>query len=131
MLSFRAFSILARITTIGVCWVIVMGAPLLVFTPPLTPATIRPFIGIFYFLLLLTGTVLARSWGLPGVVLMALPFLLMFTLMGTEAALGDAPFGLDGWHALWLWAIYGVVALAWQLGTRWHSPARSSGKLLE
>lgn len=130
MLGFRAFSILVRITTIGVCWVIVMGVPLLFFSPPLTAATIRPFLGVFYVLLLFTGTVVARTWGLMGAVVLALPFLLMFTLMGAQAAIAEAPFGLDGWQALWFWAIYGVVGLAARIGDRLPSPARERGQLL-
>ncbi len=130
MLSFQVFSVLVRITTIGVCWVIVMGVPLLFFSPPLTAATIRPFLAIFYALLLLTGTVVARTWGLRGAVVLAVPFLLMFTLMGAEAAIAEAPFGLDGLQALWFWAIYGVVGLAGKLGALLPSPARERGQLL-
>ena len=130
MLSIRAFALLARITTFGVCWVIVMGLPLVFFSPPLTASTIRPFLAMFYVLLLGTGTIVARTWGLSGVVIMALPFLLMFSLMAAESLLGAPPYGLGGWQVLWFLAIYGVVALAWRLGGALPSPARERGQLL-
>jgi hypothetical protein len=132
MVSLRVFALLARFLTVMVCWIILMGVPLLVFERPLTLANLMPFLGVFYALLLLTGTVVARSWGGKGVVFLAFPFLLLFTIFGLQTFVEAAsPLGLEPPGGLAFFAIYGVVWLAWRLGARWRSPARESGRLLD
>lgn len=129
MLQVRIFAFLAKFLTVMVCWIIVMGLPLLFFRPPLDPFQMKVFLGVFYALLLVTGTVISRSWGAGGLVFMAFPFLLLFGLVAGRAIGGEGP-GDDAWGALNFLAIYPVTWLCWRLGSRWKSPAREDGRLL-
>lgn len=131
MLGLHLVALLARFVTVMICWVILMGVPLLIFTPPLDDTNLKPYLGVHYALLLLLGTVIARSWGGGGLLLMALPFLIINTFFGAKAVLqpGDDP-AADYLGSLNFFAVWAVTWLAWRLGRRWHSPAREEGRLL-
>ncbi len=131
MLSLHFFALLARFVTVMVCWIILMVMPLLVFTPPLDETNFKPYLGLHYALLLLLGTVVSRSWGGGGLLLMTFPFLLINTFLGVKAVIQPGEVGvIDQVGSLNFFAIYGVVWLAWRLGKKWHSPAKEDGRLL-
>ena len=126
MLALRLFTLLARILTVMICWIILMGVPLLFFEPKIT----KPYLGLFYALLLLTGTVVARSWGGRGLVFMVFPFVLLYTLQAGKILMESPAGSPDQLGALNFLAIYGVTWLAWRLGRALPSPSRDEGRLL-
>jgi len=130
MIQMTIVSVLTRVLTVLVCWLLLMGLPLIFFHPPLEPGDLKVFLGFFYALLLFLGTVLARTWGGKGLLFMASPFLVLFTGLAVRVTLVEGPGVLDKLPALNFLAIYGVTFLAWRLGARWYSPAREEGKLL-
>lgn len=131
MLSLHVVALLARFVTVMICWVIMMGVPLMFITPPLDETNLKLYLGLNYALLLVLGTVIARSWGGGGLLLMALPFLIINSFFGAKALLqpGDDPWA-DYVGSLNFFAIWLVTWLAWRLGRGWHSPAREDGRLL-
>lgn len=131
MFSIHAFALLARLVTVMICWVILMGVPLLFFTPPLDETNLKPYLGVHYALLLGLGTVIARSWGGGGLLLMAFPFLIINTILGAKAVLQPGDDALvDQAGSLNFFVVYAVVWLAWRLGRKWYSPAKEEGKLI-
>lgn len=131
MLSLRFFALLARFVTVMFCWLILMAVPLAVFTPPLDDSNFKPYLGLHYALLLGLGTLIARSWGAGGLVLMAFPFVLINTILGAKAVLqpGTEPLA-DQIGSLNFFVVYAVVWLAWRIGRALPSPARDEGRLL-
>lgn len=111
----RTYSILARSLAVVVSWLVLMGLPLMFFHAPLGTADFKRFLGVFYALLLFVATVVMRGWGASSLLLMALPFLALFTALGVRPLLEPA---MDGITSLNFFAIYGVVFLAWRLGKR-------------
>lgn len=131
MLSLHFFALLARFVTVMICWIILMAVPLLIFTPPLDETNLKQYLGVHYALLLLLGTVIARSWGGGGLLLMALPFLIINTFLGVKAVIQPGQEALaDQVGSLNFFVVYAVVWVAWRLGKKWHSPAKEEGRLL-
>lgn len=126
----RVFTILARTLAVMVCWLILMGVPLLLFRSPLGPDDLKRFLGVFYALLLFTGFTLSRAWGIKGLLLMAFPFLVVFTALGLRTLVNGAMAPLDKLTSLNFFAIYGVLFLAGRLGARPTSPRVDDGKLM-
>lgn len=131
MLRLHLFALLARIVTVLVSWVILMGVPALLFEPPLSGEDWKLFLGIFYALFLVLGVWLARSWGGRGVIWLGLPFFLLFTGVVVQAVANPAlaP-GEKAMTALGFGALYLVAWLAWRIGRRLGSPARERGELI-
>jgi hypothetical protein len=108
----RVYEILARALAVMLCWVILMGLPVLFFRPPLDRSDLKLFLGVFYAILLFTGTVLERSYGTRSLLLMAFPFLVLFTALGMRNLLE----GTNLVASLNFLAVYAVLFLAWRLG---------------
>jgi hypothetical protein len=117
----RVYTILARALSVMMCWVVLMGLPVLFFRPPLGPEDLKVFLGVFYALLLVVGTFLARAWDLKGLLLVAFPFFVLFTALGMRAWLAAGPAWQDKLPAMNFLIIYGVIFLAWRLGVKLRS----------
>lgn len=131
MLRLHLFALLARIVTVLVSWVILMGVPALMFEPPLSSEDWKLFLGIFYALFLVLGVWLARSWGGRGVLWLGLPFFLLFTGVVVQAVANPALAPREkAMTALGFGALYLVAWLAWRIGRRLGSPARERGELI-
>ncbi|MDB5097603.1 MAG: hypothetical protein JWM80_2024 [Cyanobacteria bacterium RYN_339] len=113
----RVYLVLGRALAVMLCWVVLMGLPILFFRGPIGPGDLKLFLGIFYALLLATGTVLARLAGARSLLLMAFPFLLVFTALGLRALLDPAIGGWDKATSLNFFAVYAVLFLSWRLGS--------------
>lgn len=113
----RVYLVLGRILAVMLSWVFLMGLPLLFFRPPLGAQDLKQFLGVFYALLLFNSTVIARMVGTKALLLMAFPFLVLFTALGMRAVIGGAALV----SSLNFFAVYAVVFLAWRLG-KWRAP---------
>ena len=121
------FTQLTRLLTVMVCWMALMGIPLLCLPRPLDAAHIHPFLGIFYVTLLVTGTWLSRSWNGGGLAFMVSPFWALFTALAWVFAWrDDAGPGV----AFAFLLIFPVTWVCWQVGKRLPSAARDHGVLL-
>jgi hypothetical protein len=124
----RLPTLLARVLTMLICWSILMGVPVLLFKGPFTePGELKRFLGVFYALLLALGALVGRSWGWPGVVGVALPFVMFFSMLGASKLLDPSLSTAEklGW-GLNFGAIYAVVWLSGRLGKLWHKNDKTS-----
>lgn len=125
MVWLRIFSLLTRLLTVMVCWMALMGVPMLFFQPPLKPEQFAPLLAVFYTTQLVASTWVARSWGGAGPALVGLPFMAFFTVIAVQKGLGPDP-----WAAWPYLGVYPVAMVAWRLGLRFPSAARDHGTLL-
>ena len=112
----RVYDVMARALAVMVGWIVLMGLPLLFFHGPLDVSQLKPFLGVFYALMLAIGTVLSRAWGGSQVLLFAFPFLVLFSAVGGHYLVDGTLAWGDRLAALDFLVIYGVVFLAWRLG---------------
>jgi hypothetical protein len=128
----RLVALLARLLTLLVCWLVLMGVPLLIFHGPLSdPGAMKRFLGVFYTLLLGLTVLVSRSWGGAGALGVALPFWAFFFVLGLSKAIDPALSASE--KAMWavnFGAILPVTWLGWRLGRRLESPARDEGRLI-
>lgn len=131
MLRLHLLAWLAKALTILLCWLVLMGVPLLLFEKPQSPSEWKLFLGVFYALLLGAGVLVGRSWGGMGVLWVAFPFMMLFTGVVVSTVANPVMADVDKANtALNFLAIYLVTWLAWRIGKRLKSPARDSGKLM-
>lgn len=114
----RVYLILARALGVMLCWVVMMGLPVLVFRKPLHPQDLTPFLGLFYATLLIMGTLLGRLMGRPALLVMAFPFMLVFTALGLHAVMDPGSATFDRVGAPGFFAIHVVLLVAWLLSRR-------------
>lgn len=106
-----------------------MALPLFFFTPPLTEATIKPYLGLSYAMLLVFGALLARSWGQRGAWWFAFPVLLGHSWLALGVLLRPDVGWASALGALNFLAAFPVTWLAGRFGARLPSPAREEGRL--
>jgi hypothetical protein len=99
-------------------WVILMGLPVLFFRPPLGPQDLKLFLGVFYAQLLFVGTVIMRMAGTRWLLVLAFPFLVLFTGLAMRTFMDQTVVGWDKATSLNFLAVYAVLFLCWRLGRR-------------
>lgn len=120
---------IARLATLLLGWLLLMALPLFFFTPPLTEATIKPYLGLSYALLLFLGALLARSWGKRGAWWLAFPVLAGHSYLALGHLLRPELGQAHMLGALNFLLAFPVTWLAASLGARLPSPARDEGRL--